>query len=518
MGGIDLFDPTHKVQFLVELFRRGSRRNHRSSSSSRRSHESKSIQNSKAPRPRRHHLYDVDDGGKAYFDDFTSSTRSSDTVSDCMNGTERDREYFCDSTTGDDQCCLLRVEDTLFRVLRLVLCRDNSAFSQRLWFSRRKGPEILTLPGEAERFRDLLWALHTLPPDFHFGSQFSDFENRHYTHLHDVPLLRLVNIAELASEYSYPTFQHWAVEMIHDLLLRSEPRLSTSRDTPTSSITSSSSASSSITLVTLDTSKHSPAKHIDPDVLYGRIMEIALKTQHHRLLDLVIQQLITDVLWCDHVPAPALVDVLKRHRSHKMINILLGAVHYRMLVNLPQLEPPPAERALSPPQPIFPYNMPIEERMEFLAAHHTLNEIWEHIRDTVPELRPQIPEASSSSSPKRRSKLKSKSSRRASASSNGTENSSTHPYQQDLHCGCKNTWRRAWVSACSYAETRNRRHHGSTCDVLGMLKVTMLRLRKLTADDCSICLHCSLEGLEAVDSIRDKIINGLPRMFDYHYP
>ncbi|ESK88023.1 hypothetical protein Moror_10828 [Moniliophthora roreri MCA 2997] len=504
MGRIDLLDPTHKVQFLVELFRRGSRQKQRAP---HRNHGSNSTQDLKTSRPR--HRHDVDDVVRTCFiDDFTSSTASSDDMSDRMRGVERDHEYFCDSSTGDDQCCLLRVEDTLFRVLRLVLCRDNSVFSKRLWFGRRKGSETLALPGDVERFRDLLWALHTLPPDFHFGSQFSELENQHYTHLHDVPLPRLLNIAELASEYSYPTFQHWAVEKIYYTLLHSSFEPFTALNTPTSSI----STSSSITLVTLGNGLSS-SKHIDPDVLYGRIMEISLKTQHHRLLDLLVQQLITKVLWCDYVPGSALIRVMKRHhRSHKMIDILLGAVHYRMLINLPQFEQPPPHNTFSPPQPLFPYEMAIEERMEFLAAHHSLTQLWKKTKNNAPELRTQSHEASASSPPSsKRSSKKLRSSRRASANSSESDKHLPH----DLHSSCKNTWRRVWLSACSYAENQIRRHSGSPCDVLGMLKVTMLRVRKLTADDCSICLHCSLEGLEALDVLRDQVIDGLPGMFSY---
>ncbi|KAL0577391.1 hypothetical protein V5O48_004586, partial [Marasmius crinis-equi] len=417
----------------------------------------------------------------------------------------QDHDYYCDPASAtDDQCCLLRAGNTLFRVLNIVLCRDNSAFSRRLWFGR-KDYGVIIIPGGVNRFRDLLWALHTLPPDFHFGSQSSDSDDHRYTILHDIPLHRLLNIAELAHEYTFPSFERWAVEGIYRFLLRCSD--------PESTIPlpgSASSSSSSITFVTMDSSS---TKEIDPDEIYGRILKVSLQSRHPHLLDLLAQRLVARILWYNYLPGPALMEPIMKNRSNKTVDTLLGAIHYRMLVDLPQTERSKNQHT-PPPQPVFPPDMPVEQRMEFLAAHHSLTSLWKKVRDNPPELRCQAPLPDPSSSKRSsRSSTSKKSfrprllSRRESSSSSGS--SETEP--PSLHASCGDTWKRVWWSGSRYAENRSK----SQDDILGMLKTTMLRLRKITADDSSICLDCALEGLEALDVIRDKVIDGLPGMFVY---
>ncbi|KAF9262986.1 hypothetical protein L218DRAFT_373923 [Marasmius fiardii PR-910] len=504
MPPIEVFEPTHKVQLLFELFRRGSRQPRRTP---RRPFERKSSKTSKSsfselpPSTRstaseRHHS-----------SIFTSSILSNHDSQNLVH----DHEYYCDpSSATDDQCCTLRVENTLFRVLRIVLCRDNSAFSKRLWFGRKDGGGVFVIPGEADRFRDLLWALHTIPPDFHFGAQSSDSDDHRYTGLYDVSLPRLLNIAELAHDYSFPSFQRWAVEMIYRFLLRCSSPESTI-PLPSSA---TSSLSSSLTLVTLDSSKDD-----DPDEIYGRILKVSLNSQHPHLLDLLAQRLVTRILWYDYLPGPALMEPIVQNRTHnKTVDTLLGVINYRMLVDLPQVEhhrTSSQSSTLSLPQRVFPSEMPIEQRMEFLAAQHSLTSLWKQVRENPPELRSQTQSSddssttskskrASGSSTTKRSFLPRKLSRRGSSTSTGSEST-------NYHSSCGSTWKRVWWSSCRYAENRCK----SPDDILGMLKTTMLRVRKVTADDSSICLDCALEGLEALDVIRDKVIDGLPGMFVY---
>ncbi|KAG7088053.1 hypothetical protein E1B28_012086 [Marasmius oreades] len=509
MPPIEVFEPTHKVQLLFELFRRGSRQPRRKSSQfipfARKQSEGSKSSLLDLPRvsrtsasERQHHSTS-----------FTSSTLSNNDSQHLVH----DHEYYCDpSSATDDQCCTLKVETTLFRVLRIVLCRDNSAFSKRLWFGRKDCGGVFNIPGEADRFRDLLWVLHTMPPDFHFGSQSSDSDDRRYTGLHDVSLSRLLNIAELAHDYSFPSFQRWAVEKIYRFLLRCSSPESTI-PLP-SSATSSLSSSSSMTFVTIDSATSS--KDDDPDEIYGRILKVSLNSKHPHLLDLLVQRLVVRILWYDYLPGPALMEPIIRNRSHKPVDTLLGVINYRMLVDLPQVEHRTSPGRLSPPQHVFPREMPIEQRMEFLAAHHSLTSSWKQVRENPPELRCQ---SSSSSDDPSRSKRSSGSSmkrsflprglqRRGSSTSSNSNESHDLP---SLHVSCGNTWKRVWRSSCRYAETRSK----SRDDILGMLKVTMLRIRKVTADDGNICLDCALEGLEALDVIRDKVIDGLPSMFVY---
>ncbi|KAK1229561.1 hypothetical protein PQX77_007387 [Marasmius sp. AFHP31] len=506
MPRIEVFEPTHKVQMLFEIFRRGSKR--RQWTPSRRTPPQEMKPKDSKPSFSGHRRASDNSSSASVRHEHSSAFTSSCLTKDESQYLVHDHEYYCDPASAtDDQCCLLRVDKTLFRVLNIVLCRDNSAFSRQIWFGRKDHGRVFVIPGKADRFRDLLWALHTLPPDFHFGSQSYDSDDHRYTILHDIPLHRLLNIAELAHEYAFPSFERWAVEGVHRFLLRcSDPE---STIPLPSSASSSISSSSSITIVSMESSTSS--RDVDPDEIYGRILKVALHSRHPHLLDVLAQRLVARILWYNYLPGPALMEPIIQNRSHKTVDTLLGAVHYRMLVDLPQHEHPKSH--MSPSQHVFPPDTPIEQRMEFLAAHHSLTSLWKKVRENPPELRCQAPlsepsgsKRSSSTSTNKLSFRGKLPSRRGSSSSSGSERDIP-----TLHASCGHAWKRVWSSACRYAENRSQ----SQDDILGMLKATMLRVRKITADDSSICLDCALEGLEALDVIRDKVIDGLPQMFVY---
>ncbi|KAJ3914999.1 hypothetical protein F5877DRAFT_49394 [Lentinula edodes] len=363
----------------------------------------------------------------------------------------RDGDYYS-SASNDDTCCILRAEDTLFKVHKLVICRDGSAFERKLWF-RRSGISLgasdanpLIIRSHPEKFKDLLWVLHA-PPDFYLNPE-DDFDESYtdcYVDFRSLSFYRLLNIAEMAHKYSFRSFECWAIHQIY-------------LDSP------------SLLEEPLEISD-------ETDELYSRLLLIALTCDHPSLLHYLVQKLVTKILWYNHVPGVFLVRMLEQHRRHPALATLLGVVYYRILIDMPQTSDNDGDY-IPEPQPIFPPTINVERRMQFLAAHHRLTQAWRNISSSPPVLH-------SSSSPGRYH--------------NSTESRSFIHYS----------------GAALKGSSAKNTHVGSSADVLGLLKIMMLQLRKLTASTSSICMDCSLEGLEAVDLLRDQLIEGLINMFVY---
>lgn len=342
------------------------------------------------------------------------------------------------------------------------------------------------------------------PPDFYLNPEdhFDETYTDGYVDFRSLSLDRLLNIAEMAHKYSFPSFECWAIHQICRML-----KCSTSRRP---SKASPSSASSSSTLIAMSGGSkpdlaspeiEEPLETLDEtDGVYSRLLMIALTCDHSSLLQYLVQKLVTKILWFDHVPGVSLVRMLERHRNHPALATLLGVVYYRILIDMPQTSylDSGVQRNHSPyphPQPIFPPTINVERRMQFLAAHHRLTRTWNDICSSPPELQ----------SPKR---------------CNPSHLKALRP-----HTSCHESWRCLWRTACHQAQNRifinnparkaDTSRGGSSADVLGLLKMTMLQLRKLTATTSSICIDCSLEGLEAVDLLRDQLIEGLIHMFVY---
>ncbi|KAJ3757454.1 hypothetical protein EV360DRAFT_45992 [Lentinula raphanica] len=359
-----------------------------------------------------------------------------------------DSVYY-NAAPNDDTCCILRAENTLFKVHKLVICRDGSAFERKLWF-RRSGISLgasdanpLIIRSPPEKFRDLLWVLHAFPPDFYLNPEqdLDDADTDCFVDPRSLSLHRLLNIAEMSHKYSFRSFECWAVHHIIRTIRCPSPHRP---ETPGTSSTAS-------------------------------LLMIALTCELPSLLYHLVQKLVTKILWYNHVPGVSLVRILEQHRRrHPALSTLLGVVYYRILIDMQTSN---ADGTYpSEPQPIFPPTMNVERRMQFLAAHHRLARAWRDISTSPPLLQ-----------------------------------SHDHPTRQ--HESCLKSWEGSWQAACCQAENRAR-HGVSSADVLGLLKVTMLQLRKLTANS-PICMDCSLEGLEAVDLLRDQLIEGLIDMFAY---
>ncbi len=235
------------------------------------------------------------------------------------------------------------------------------------------------------------------------------------------------------------------------------------------STTPSSTTSSSITLT--ENMPGSPSI----DSLCARLLDISFASRFDVLFFLVARRIITQILWHDYHPGETLVRTIqdlsvRRSRFKIQLHQLLGVVYYRMLVSLPC--PSTSGGGI-----VFPRSMDVELRMSFLSAHESLTRMWAGIRSSL-------------------------------SPNSGTESAFPSP-----HAGCKEMWDHYWAESARRAEQAAGGQ--GTADVLGLLKSTMVTVRKIVADSPLVCLDCSLAGLEAVDKVRDGIINNLSRLFVY---
>ncbi|KAJ3982627.1 hypothetical protein F5890DRAFT_334206 [Lentinula detonsa] len=497
-----IFDPIHsKIALFLDLFHRESirRTTHKHRITSRNEDITRStgkLQTRKVLQRRRTR-------------DITSTSGSESNRIQRDSGAVRDGDYYI-STSNDDTCCILKAENTLFKVHKLVICRDGSAFERKLWF-RRSGISLgasdanpLIIRSPPEKFKDLLGVLHAFPPDFYLNPE-DDCDESYidgYVDLDQLSLHQLLNIAEMSHKYSFRSFECWAIHQICRVLRCPTPRRSSKIGTL--------SAASSATLITISGNNkpdldfpsllEEPLEISDQtDELYSRVLSIALTCERPSLLHYLVQKLVTKILWYNHVPGVSLVCMLEQQRRHPALATLLGVVYYRILIDMPQTSDTDGNY-FPEPRPVFPPTINVERRMQFLAAHHRLAHAWKDISSSPPVLQ-----------------------------CSSTSRRNNHPSRKTLrqHTSCHESWRCLWRTACYQAESHKHgatpkghsvetgTHGGSSADVLGLLKVTMLQLRKLTASSPSICMECSLEGLEAVDLLRDQLIEGLINMFAY---
>ncbi|KAF5381189.1 hypothetical protein D9757_007893 [Collybiopsis confluens] len=509
-----ILDPIHShIALFFSILHRGSKGHHSGANQPRIDHSLDGGAGSKSQRrTRRSRIQERRNASSAAF--------SASQLDRATGGAVRDREYYYESSSDDDSCCILMAENTLFKVHKLVLCRDGSAFGRKLWF-QHSGTSLgssdakpLVLRTSAEKFRDLLWVLHALPPDFYHNPEdtFDDSYTDNYIDFRLLSLDRLLNIAEMAHKFSFPSFESWAIHQICRIL-RCSPRLGKA---------GTSSTASSATLISTspgnkpEIDNEEPLASLDEtDAIYARLLSIALTSDHSSLLHYLVQKLVTKVLWYNQIPGVSLVRMLERNRHHPALATLLGVVYYRILIDMPQVWDTNLDgyRCMESSQPIFEPTINVERRMQFLAAHHKLTQKWKDICSSPPPLP---------------------------SSTTSTTSSGRRPLRP--HTGCNDAWRCLWRTACYQAQERDRstvksisgdeftelkansriHAHGegrrsSSADVLSLLKNTMLQLRKLTASTSSICLDCSLEGLEAVDLLRDQLIEGLIHMFVYEH-
>lgn len=435
MTRFTVFDPTHKFWQLFWIFRRSSRRR-------------KSFQRLYPVGPLWPEPVFKDDRQAMSLDG--SAMFSVDTAAGCVwDAVHHPRG---DDSGREDEYCVLKAQNTLFKVRRRVLARDDSAFRGLESFpnGRKYGnPRVIGISENAGKLRDLLWALHHVDP------QSPNF-------VYNTSIFCLLNIAELSRKYHFPSFESWAADQLYKMLEVTALPFSLISTTP-------SSTSSSATLT--ENTPVSPSI----DSLCVRLLDISFASRFDFLFSLVARRIITQTLWHDYHPGETLVRTIqdlsvRRSRFKIQLRQLLGVVYYRMLVSFPC-------SATSGGNVIFPRSMDVELRMSFLSAHESLTRMWADVRSSL-------------------------------SLDGGSESAFPSP-----HAGCKEMWDYYWAQSARRAEEAVRGQ--GTADVLGLLKSTMVAVRKIVADSPLVCLECSLAGLEAVDKVRDGIVNNLSGLFVY---
>ncbi|KAK0187660.1 hypothetical protein F5146DRAFT_720720 [Armillaria mellea] len=435
MTRFTVFDPSHIIRQLFCIFHRSSRRR-------------KSFQRLYPVEPLSPELKYKDDRQA------TSLAESVMFAVDTAAGCVWDAVHHPNGNDGrEDEYCVLKAQNTLFKVRRRVLARDDSAFRGLETLSNGwtyANLRVIRISETAGKFRDLLWALHHVDP------QSPNF-------VYNTSIFCLLNIAELSRKYHFPSFESWAVDQLYKMLEITALPFSLI------STTLSSSTSSSVTLT-----ENTPASP-SIDSLCARLLDISFAFRFDALFFLVARRIITQTLWRDYHPGETLVRTIqelsvRRSRFKIQLHQLLGVVYYRMLVSLPCPATPGGGI-------IFPRSMDVELRMCFLSAHESLTHMWSEIRSSL-------------------------------SLNGGSESAFPSP-----HAGCKEMWDYYWAESARRAEQAASGQ--GTADVLGLLKSTMVAVRKIVADSPLVCLECSLAGLEAVDKVRDGIINKLSGLFVY---
>lgn len=249
----------------------------------------------------------------------------------------------------------------------------------------------------------------------------------------DPPSLeKLLNIAELTNKYCIASYESWALERI--LSLAQNP---------------------------IGFLRHAPP------ALCARALNLAALTNHKKLLDSITHRLVARMLWSD-IDRQPILDVAQARGLRK----LQGVAYYKELVDLEKMSFDVDGRTST--RPVFPPSMGVERRMRFLAAHHSLANLWECVRAAPPV------------------------------------------FVQDgcpSHAECLTVWADLWAGA---AEANQTVRHGSA-DVLGRLKSMMIMLKKTMMESESMGLGCVLAALEAITTTRDDIVAGLMDHFQEEY-
>ncbi|KIJ96771.1 hypothetical protein K443DRAFT_106741 [Laccaria amethystina LaAM-08-1] len=331
----------------------------------------------------------------------------------------RDPDYYKDDSEGG--FCVFRVENTLFKVHRCFLLREPSAFVDM--FSLPQLDEVeggsdknsIVLTDTAEQFRDFLWVLYALP-----------IELINVESPTAPSLQRLINIATVANKYCFASYESWALDRI--FMLAQDPVGFLRNDSPE---------------------------------ICSMVLNLAVICDHQGLIDLVTQRLIARILWSS-IDHDSILDVARTHGLRK----LEGVVYYKQLINLEQA----SSDGRMTSQPVFSTSMNVEKRMGFLAAHHSLVNLWGHLRTTPPLF---------------------------------------HAGGCPSHSSCITAWGQAWTKAGGASQTMRC----GSADVLGRLKSMMVILRKNLTETQSMSIPCTLAALEAITITRDDIVSDLMEHF-----
>lgn len=279
-----------------------------------------------------------------------------------------------------------------------------------------------------EKFRDFLWALYASWVYRYPDDIVTQAVPRHTELYNETQINRLLNIAELSNKYCFVSLEGWVLERIYIL----------SQETV------------------------GPLRSASLDVC-ARMLTVAILCNHRKLLDLITQHLICQILWYN-VSSDVITEIAETHG----LQVLRGVGYYRQLIDM-EFSNDNSDII----KPCIPVTMSLERRMCFLSAHNSLLNIWDRLRKCPPTIFPSLCLS---------------------------------------HVECSIHWEHMWFEAV----TENETVCGGSADVLGRLKAVMLSLRNLLCNAPGITLQCKLAALEAITALRDEIIDGLMDHFTGH--
>ncbi|KAF4617362.1 hypothetical protein D9613_006153 [Agrocybe pediades] len=319
--------------------------------------------------------------------------------------------------------CIFRAENTLFKVHKCFLVRESSAFDDMLRLPTIPGnyegmsdDAAIPLSDRVAEFRDLLWALYAVP------TQLSQAIGT------DSPSLeRVLNVAHLANKYGMVAYETWGLERL------------------------------------LELTQVGVLKTAPPD-LCARALNIAALCDYETLLEAIIRKLTPRLLWSDMDYQPIL-----RVAQDRGLTKVLGVIYYKELINL-EREWEEGKKESQHYHYTFPSGWADEKQRRFIAAHHSMVNLWKSIRAAPPCF-----------------------------ADHGCE----------AHSECLATWTELWSRAASSSHTANH----AKSDVLGRLKSMMIILKKSLTELHPINLECSLTALESITYLRDDITANLMEHF-----
>lgn len=282
------------------------------------------------------------------------SSRSSTPGQDSSSELRRDDRYYF-----SDGSCILQVGNTLFNVHRSILSQDTSSFTTLFTLPQGDIPEEgtsderpIVLHGDtANEFRNFLWSLYALPHEIMMvrSSQ--------------MDLNRLIDVAKVASKYSFRSTESWALDVIQKYIEKKPSPLFVSPG--------------------LHFSLSSPAFGLpDSKAQISRLIRLAQTCGHQRLLDTMVsllRQLMSTSLHYSYL-AMALADELdlRELRGLAYLGVLQRAVFYSVrdqdgeTLEEGEIQETPdgLERLVVSPM----------QQHRLLSGHYRLCKIWEKLR------------------------------------------------------------------------------------------------------------------------------------------
>ncbi|EIW59153.1 uncharacterized protein TRAVEDRAFT_122112 [Trametes versicolor FP-101664 SS1] len=269
--------------------------------------------------------------------------------------------------------CVIRVEDTLFRVHRYILGRDDSAFQHMFSMPAMSGVPWQAMEGysddnpihlygeTAERFRDLLAVFYALP---HQLQEYNTPEGN---------VDRLLTICEMTNKYHFASTESWAVDALYNVVsgLHGPPQ-----------------------------QQRHPSQC--SSAWMKRLLEVALLCGHEKLRTLVATRWVNRIVTRDLRPIHAL-EIAARSGEGS----LAGYAYYTQLLEMgpgfdpgvvedgrqyarPRISPALAAAGVAVAAPNngprigTPAVLTREQKARLLAGHWSLTRLWERVRTTPP--------------------------------------------------------------------------------------------------------------------------------------